>query len=255
VSEANRFVAFLKRPQKIPSILRRSARIIAGNSFLADYARRFNPAVVMLPTSVDTARFMPRATPRQSGAPLVVGWIGTPTTTPYLEQMAAVFTQVAAAHPFTLRVSGAGHDVRIPGVEVENMPWSLDREVELFNTCDVGVYPLTDDEWSRGKCGFKAIQFMASGVPVVAAAVGVNCEIVEDGINGFLALTPAEWAVRLTRLLEDAVLRARFAAAGRTTIEARYSTHVNFPRLLATFEDVLADRPSREVPPVHERTT
>jgi glycosyltransferase involved in cell wall biosynthesis len=240
VSEANRFVASLKYPRKIPSILRRSRGVIAGNSYLADYARQFNRSVVMLPTAVDTERFRPRTTPRDADAPLVVGWIGTPTTAPYLTQMAEVFRQVARTHPFTLRVSGAADDVQIPGVAVENLPWSLEREVELFNTCDVGVYPLTDDEWSRGKCGFKAIQFMATGVPVVAAAVGVNREIVEHGVNGFLASTPDEWITALTRLLDDAALRARFAAAGRATIEARYSTHVNLPRLLATFDDVVA---------------
>jgi len=98
---------------------------------------------------------------------------------------------VRARHPLLFRVSGAGTPVDIAGVPVDNQSWSLDREVELFNTCDVGVYPLADDEWSKGKCGFKAIQFMACGVPVVAAAVGVNREIIQDGVNGFLASTDA----------------------------------------------------------------
>ena len=131
--------------------------------------------------------------------------------------------RVRERHAFVLRVSGAGEPVEIPGVAVDNAPWTLDREVELFNTCDVGVYPLADDEWSKGKCGFKAIEFMACGVPVVASAVGVNREIIEDGVNGFLAASETSgW--RGSRLLSDRELRRRFAEAGRRTIEERYRT-------------------------------
>jgi glycosyltransferase involved in cell wall biosynthesis len=114
--------------------------------------------------------------------------------------------------------------------------------VRLFNTCDVGVYPLADDEWSRGKCGFKAIEFMACGVPVVAAAVGVNREIVEDGVNGFLASTEDEWVEKLGRLLADPQLRRRFGEAGRRTIEERYSLRVHAPTLVATLRGVI-ERP------------
>jgi hypothetical protein len=95
----------------------------------------------------------------------VVGWIGSPTTFPYLEGLAGVLADVARRHPFTLKVSGAGRAVNFPGVTVREVPWSMADEVSLFNTCDIGVYPLTDDEWSKGKCGFKAIQCMACGVP------------------------------------------------------------------------------------------
>jgi glycosyltransferase involved in cell wall biosynthesis len=137
-----------------------------------------------------------------------------------------------------LRVSGAGEPIVVEGVPTEDVPWALGREIELFNTCDVGVYPLTDDEWSKGKCGFKAIEFMACGVPVVASAVGVNREIVQDGANGFLAATEDEWVDKLGRLLADSDLRCRFAAAGRRTVEERYSLAVNAPKLAATLRRV-----------------
>ena len=133
----------------------------------------------MIPTAVDTTRFVPR--PDRTRLPAtgpVVGWIGSPTTFHYLESLATCSRDVAGRHPFTLKVSGAGKPVRFPGVTVEDVPWSMDARSSLFNTCDIGVYPLTDDDWSRGKCGFKAIQCMACGVPVVAAAVGVNREII-----------------------------------------------------------------------------
>jgi len=189
--------------------------------------------VTMIPTCVDTTRFVPRADSRPAG-PLVVGWIGSPTTTQYLEQLGGVLQSVSARHSFVMRVSGADGPLAFDGVAIRDEPWSLAREVELFNTCDVGVYPLTDDEWARGKCGFKAIQFMACGVPVVASPVGVNQEIIEDGVNGFLAATPHEWVRKLGRLLAEPDLRARFAAAGRRTVESRYSLAVHAPHFAGT---------------------
>jgi len=237
-SEANRFLASLKYAHKVPAIIRRSAHVIAGNEYLARYARAYNRCVTTIPTSVDTTRFVPRATARGAGPP-VVGWIGSPTTAPYLQRLERVFQRVAAQHRYTLRVSGTVQEVRFQVVVVENEPWSLDREIELFNTCDVGVYPLPDDEWAQGKCGFKAIQFMACGVPVVASAVGVNREIVQDGVNGFLASTEDEWVQKINALLSDPSLRARFAAAGRRTVEERYSVRVNGPKLAAMLREVL----------------
>ena len=139
--------------------------------------------------------------------------------------------RVAAEHRFVLNVSGTGEPVEIAGVDVNNPVWQLSGEIELFRSCDIGVYPLVDDAWAKGKCGFKAIEFMACGVPVVASAVGVNREIIEDGVNGFLATTDNEWVEKLGRLIAEPALRARFAAAGRRTIEERYSLHVNAPKL------------------------
>lgn len=234
VSEANRLIAALKAPGKVATIVRRSTHVIAGNEFLAAYARRFNPAVSIIPTCVDTTRFTPRdpqSAPADSPGGPVVGWIGSPTTADYIKGLAGVLETVARRHPFVLRVSGTGEPVAMPGVVVDNRAWALADEIELFRTCDIGVYPLADDEWSRGKCGFKAIEFMACGVPVVAAAVGVNREIIEDGVNGFLATTDDEWERKLGRLIAEPALRARFAQEGRRTIEERYSLHVNAPRL------------------------
>jgi glycosyltransferase involved in cell wall biosynthesis len=240
VSDANRLIAALKFPGKLATIVRVSDHVLAGNDYLAAYARRFNDAVTMIPTCVDTTKFVPRAdggpTP---GRPLVVGWIGSPTTGTYIRGLARVLQRAHARHPFVLRVSGAGEPIDVAGVPTENVPWALDREIELFNTCDVGVYPLDDDEWAKGKCGFKAIEFMACGVPVVASSVGVNRTLIVDGVNGFLASTEDEWVDKLVRLLEDAALRRRFAQAGRRTVEATYSLQVNAPRLAATLRAVV----------------
>ncbi len=247
-SDANRFASALKYPQKVPAIIRRSTVVLAGNDYLASYARSLNPSVAVLPTCVDTDVFAPRRTPRSASAPLVVGWIGTPTTAQYLESLGPCLARLASRYPFELRVSGSGQPIEFPGVRTKNERWSLEREVELFNTCDIGVYPLRDDEWAKGKCGFKAIQFMACGVPVVAAAVGVNRHIIEDGVNGLLASNESEWDDKLARLLADAELRARLGIAGRQTIEERYSLAVNAPRLVSILRSVTDDATRRTGP-------
>jgi glycosyltransferase involved in cell wall biosynthesis len=244
VSDANRFISALKAPGKVATIIRHSDQVIAGNEYLAAYARRFNAAVTIIPTCVDTTRFVPlpdgALSNNGSGArEPVVGWIGSPTTAPYVRRLSPVLQRVRQRHPFVLRVSGAGESLEVAGITTEQPQWALGDEVRLFNTCDVGVYPLADDEWSRGKCGFKAIEFMACGVPVVAAAVGVNREIVEDGVNGFLASTEDEWVEKLGRLLADPQLRRRFGEAGRRTIEENYSLRVHAPKLAATLRAVV----------------
>jgi len=238
MSEANKAFSFLKNPARVAEILKLSRHVTVGNAFLAEYARRFNANVTMIPTAVDTNRFAPRADAPQRDR-LVVGWIGSPTTFQYLESLKDVLATVASRHPFTLKVSGAGRAVNFPGVDVEVVPWSMADEVSLFNSCDIGVYPLTDDDWSRGKCGFKAIQFLACGVPVVAAAVGVNREIIEHGVNSMLASTPQDWIAHLSTLLTNASLRRKMSVAGRQTIEARYSLRVTAPQLAAVMRSAV----------------
>jgi glycosyltransferase involved in cell wall biosynthesis len=233
-SDANRMVGVLKRPSKVGEVLRAATEVIAGNPHLGAYASRHSAHVTVIPTCVDTEVWTPTTRPRSAGTP-VIGWIGTPTTTPYLLGLDDVFAALAKEHQFTLRVSGSTAPVAIKGVRVENEPWTLAREIELFNTCDIGVYPLPNDEWTLGKCGFKAIQFMACGVPVVASPVGVNNEIIEDGVSGLLANTEGEWLRHFRTLLTDAALRDRIGRAGRQRIEQRYSLKANAPAVVEVF--------------------
>jgi glycosyltransferase involved in cell wall biosynthesis len=237
-SEANRLLQVLKFPRKVKAIMRASAAVTAGNDHLASYAARYNPAVTMVPTVVDTERWTPGPDRGERSGPLRVGWIGTPSTTRYLAGLGPVLEAVATTQRFTLRIAGTGEPLSFRGVQVEPLPWTLEGEVDLFNGCDVGVYPLDDDEWARGKCGLKAIQFMACGIPVVAAAVGVNRTIIQDGINGFLAASPEEWVEKLSWLLTDAALRAKLGRAGRETVVERYSLATQAPALAGVLETV-----------------
>src|SRR5262245_29959921 len=259
VSDANRPILPLKSPGKVATIISHSDHVIAGNDYLANYARRFNDAVTVIPTCVDTTRFVPRPeafSGNGSGAErdLIVGWIGSPTTASYVQGLSRVLQRVAARHRFVMRVSGPNEPLDIPGLITDQPPWMLDREVELFNTCDIGVYPLTDDEWARGKCGFKAIEFMACGVPVVASPVGVNREIIEDGVNGLLAAAEDEWVEKLERLLVDRELRRLLGQAGRRTIDERYSLRVHAPTLAATLRGVVEQSRARGKASRRQRT-
>jgi glycosyltransferase involved in cell wall biosynthesis len=214
--------------------------VLAGNAFLADYARRHARRVVLLPTCIDTERFAPR--PVAAGAPArpVVGWIGSHSTTKYLHSLSRVLEAAATRAPFRLYVVGAASPVRAAGLDLHHTDWSLAREAEDFARCDVGIYPLWRDEWSEGKCGFKAIEFMACGVPVVAAAVGANRDIITDGVDGFLASTDDEWVEKLARLVRDPELRRRMGASARRAIEERFSLTAQAPVLLGALREAAA---------------
>jgi glycosyltransferase involved in cell wall biosynthesis len=213
--------------------------VLAGNPFLADYARSRAPEVVLLPTCIDTDRFTPAAN-RETPARPVLAWIGSHTTSKYLVSLLPALERVAAVAPFDLHVVGCPARLEARGVSIVQREWSLDREVVDFQQCDIGVYPLSSDDWSQGKSGFKAIQFMACGIPVVASAVGVTTQIIDDGRNGFLARTVDEWVDRLVMLLSDATRRRAIGAEGRRTIETRYSTRANAPILIQALQDALA---------------
>jgi glycosyltransferase involved in cell wall biosynthesis len=169
---------------------------------------------------------------------MVVGWIGSPATTPHLASVAPAIAALRDLPGLSVETVGAA-PFGIEGVCVTNRPWSEDAETADIARFDVGIMPLPDDPWSRGKCGYKLIQYMATGLPVVASPVGANRRIVEDGVSGFLASDLGAWSSSLRTLHADPALRARFGAAGRARAVAQYSRAAIAPRLLALFESLL----------------
>lgn len=227
---ANGWRGRISTPHATRILAARASLVFAGNAYLADWARGVNANVEIIPTVVDTDLYKPRSrVPRD--VPLV-GWVGSPSTAQYLELVIPVLEELAKSFRFRVRIVGAGRPIRIDGVDVESPPWRAEGEHELFDDLDIGIYPLTDDAWSRGKCGFKAIQYLACGVASVSSPVGVVREIVREGRDGFLAATRAEWKDKLAELLGSERSRAQFAASARQRAVERYSLEATIPRFV-----------------------
>ena len=231
VSPANGYLSYLKFPGKTRTVCRLAAHVMAGNEYLADYARQVNPNVTVVPTTVDTERYTVVARP-PNDVP-VVGWTGSYSTLQHLLTLSGALRRLSERVRFRLRVIGAPGAAAgasgLEGLDVEWLPWRAETEVEDLRPLDVGVMPLPEDRWSKGKCGMKALQYMGLAIPAVCSPVGVNSEIVRDGENGMLAATEGEWVEKLSLLLKDAALRERLGRAGRATVEARYSAEVVAP--------------------------
>lgn len=212
---------------KIPRVLERASLVLAGNRYLEAYARQFTDRVQFFPTVVDTARVV--AAPAHGAATPVVGWIGTPETVRYLHALVPSLEDVAGNVPISLLVVGAQAPA-VRGADVHAKPWSEGEEVADLHRMDIGVMPLSDDAWSRGKCSLKLLQYMSAGVAAISSPRGSAPEIVEPGHTGFLADTPAEWRARLLELATSPELRRAMAARARRRVEADYSLSTWGPR-------------------------
>ncbi|HIJ63101.1 MAG TPA: glycosyltransferase family 4 protein [Rhodospirillaceae bacterium] len=212
---------------KLEALAHRAETTIAGNETLAQWAGRAGANnIVQLPTAVDPARYA--GEPGSGATPPVVGWIGTPSSArDHLLPLAPLLAELVTAGRIQLTVVGARLDL-----PATFLPWSEDGEADLVRGFDIGIMPLPDDAWSRGKCAYKLIQYLAAGLPVVASPVGMNCEVVEPGVNGSLAATPEAWREALTSLAADPALRRRMGEAGRQLVKSSYATKVVGSRLL-----------------------
>lgn len=208
----------LKWFSKTDDLIRWANVVTCGNRGIAEYVSAKGTEARIIPTVVDMEIFRP-AVSGNAANPAVLGWIGTHSTFPYLESIFPVLADLARHHKFRLRVVGAGKEnISVPGVEVENTAWEIDREVEDFQSIDIGLYPIDASlysGWAAGKSGFKAVQYMAVGVPYVATPVGGSAEIGEEGTTHLFATTNEEWHHALDELLANADRRRQMGAAGR----------------------------------------
>ena len=228
---------FLKSPKKVATICRISNHVVVGNSFLAKYASKFNSSVTVVPTTIDTDKYQLLDRKPHSKI-LTIGWSGSFSTVKDLDTLREILQALAKQEPFRLLVIGTPN-YQIEGVNVKATPWRAETEVADLQAIDIGIMPLPDDEWSRGKCGLKALQYMALGIPTVCSPVGVNSEIVQDGKNGFLANTGQEWMEKLKLLLKAPQLRMKLGAAGRKTVEDKYSAQAQAPRICEIFQALI----------------
>jgi glycosyltransferase involved in cell wall biosynthesis len=230
-------------------MLSHCAHVIAGNRTLAEHALQFNSQVSIIPTVVDLEQYAYQPV-RAAGEIVTIGWVGSRSTSPYLLEIEPALQRLSEAYPGKIRYRFYGHPQRKLNLpNFESLPFSLASEIDDLRTIDIGIMPMPDNDWTRGKCGFKAIQYMALGIPGVTSPVGMATELVQDNVNGFWARTPEEWFEALHRLVCDAELRSHFAEAARKTIEARYSLQAWGPRLAKLLEQVLVE-PSAVPSPV-----
>jgi glycosyltransferase involved in cell wall biosynthesis len=223
--------------RKIDAVMRRAALVIAGNEYLAERARAASAQrVVVVPTVVDLVRY--KVVQLDNHYPLVVGWIGSTSTAHYLSIIAPVIESLSKTFDVRFVAVGASEE-SVSDLSVEARTWSEETEVQSIQSFDIGIMPLVDDPWERGKCGYKLIQYMACGLPVVASPVGVNGQIIKHGVNGYLAQDMNEWEEMLHRLLKDLDLRQSMGAEGRKRVEAWYSLQVQESRLEVLMSEAL----------------
>ncbi|MBU1045152.1 MAG: glycosyltransferase family 4 protein [Candidatus Omnitrophica bacterium] len=234
--QRNKLFYFLKDKQAIPRIISLSRQVIVGNDYLKEYALQFNKQVELIPTAVDTQVWIKNVkslnqSDRQAllgKEKIIIGWIGTRHNLFYLEMLAPVFKQLAQKQAICLHIiSDAVFKSKDKYLDILNIAWDMNSEVAQVQKFDIAIAPLADDAWGRGKCGLKALQYMACSIPTVCSAVGVYNQIIEDGNNGFLAKNQTEWLVKLTLLINDQKLRQNMGAAGRKTVENNYSFEIN----------------------------
>jgi glycosyltransferase involved in cell wall biosynthesis len=222
--------------RKFDKVIAGAAAVTAGNQVLAQYAHQYNSNTHFLPTVVDTTRYLPRPVNR-SGEVFTVGWIGSPSTTPYLSELVAPLSAIGQEGAVRLIVIG-GKAPKVPNVTVVEIDWDEHSEVDLINSFDVGVMPLPNDDWARGKCAFKLIQYMACGVPVIASPVGANVEVVTAKC-GLLATTPQQWTDALRLMRDQPTKRAEIGMAGRQRVENDYCLQLAGPKLAALLMTVV----------------
>jgi len=229
---AHRPHGFLRRffsdNNSISRIIEKSNRIIVSNKFLAQYAGKFNKNINIIPSSVDFSEFDNVVVEKKLNQKTVIGWIGSPSTKVYLEMLNTVFHKLSNKVEFVLKIIGV-ESISINNIDVIYKRWDIESYVSEIKSFDIGVMPLTDDQWTKGKAGYKLLQYMAAGVPSVASPVGVNCEIIQNGVNGFLAANEDEWIESLHNLITNKDLSKRIGDEGKKSIKEKFSLEYNFP--------------------------
>lgn len=238
-SEGNKKWEWLKKPKKTPQLIAMADLVFAGNRFLADYSSQFNSNVIVIPTTVDTDRFVPDLSQR-NGAAINIGWSGSITTIKHFKTIENVLEKVKQKYGDRVRFTVVGDsDYNNAALQINGVPWSSEDEVKILNSFDIGIMPLPDDKWAKGKCGLKGLTYMALEIPVILSAVGVNTEIIQDGVNGFLASNEVEWFQKISQLIENVELRKRLGEAARKTVIEKYSVLSQRENYLSAFKSLL----------------
>ncbi|MBS1647833.1 MAG: glycosyltransferase family 4 protein [Bacteroidetes bacterium] len=235
-SIGNKKLEWLKNPEKTLRNIRYADMVFAGNAYLADYAKHCNNNVKIIPTTIDTDFHKPA---KKENTLLTIGWMGSHTTIKHFEYAVGFLSVIKQKYPHVQFCVVGDARYHNKALSIKGVPWSENTEVALINSFSIGIMPLPNDEWAKGKCGLKGLSYMACEVPTVMSPVGVNTEIIQHGNNGFLASTTDEWVHCLSILIEDADLRRRIGQAGRQTVIEKYSVLSQREKYVTYFNEIL----------------
>ncbi len=230
----NKALSFLKNPDKTSRILSLSSVVIAGNEYLAEYALQFNSNVTVIPTTIDTSYHFPKVI----NPKVVIGWTGTFSTFPYLEALIPLLSRIKNKYTDVEFKIIVDFDLEIPELGTRTTIWNKFQEIDQLREISIGIMPLPDNIWTRGKCGFKGLQYMSLSIPTLMSPVGVNTEIIKDSENGFLPESDDQWFNRLSELIESSAMRTKIGKKGYESLVKHYSVQVNKKHYLKLFEEV-----------------
>ena len=226
VSEVNKKISFFKDEKKIEKILPLCKYITCGNEYLANFALKFNSNVVIIPSTVDTDIYKP-IQKNNKNSTVKIGWVGSHTTIKHFELISDVYLELKTKYNNNVEFVVIGDEnYKNEKLNLQGKKWENDKEVQLFNSFDIGVMPLPNNDWTKGKCGMKGLLYMSVGLPTVMYNVGMNKDIINDGINGFLPTGNKEWIDVLSKLIEDKELRKKIGDKGRETVLEKYSKNI-----------------------------
>ncbi|MCT7972013.1 glycosyltransferase family 4 protein [Laspinema olomoucense] len=229
-SPTNGFLSRLKWPSKTATICRLAKTVMVGNSLLAQYAKQYTDRVSVVPSTIDMKDYPPKGD-HQEQATVTLGWTGSHSTLPFLEDIKTPLQQVTSIYSFRLSVISHTDTYQMEGVPTFSKLWKADTEALDLHDADIGLAPFPNTGWTPWRCHGKILQYMAIGIPTIASPIGIIPDYIQDGVNGFLASTDQEWVEKLSRLIENPNLRREMGLAGRKTVENRYSAAVWVPKL------------------------
>jgi len=235
-SDTNRFVSSIKKHSKVSSICKWSATIFCGNHFLMEFAKKYNNNVAHMPTTIDILNTHNKLKQHNDDT-VVIGWTGTHSTIKYLYEIEDILYNLQEKLDFKFIVI-SNKDPDFSKLDYDYKTWDKEREIEDLLCFDIGIMPLLNEEWAKGKCGFKALQYMSLGIPSVVSPVGVNIEIIENGVNGYIVNNKQEWEEKLSSLIKSMALRNQLGKEGRKTVIERYSVDANKNMFLSYFNQI-----------------
>ncbi len=222
VSDANKNWNWLKNPNKTKEIIAVADLVFAGNNYLANYANTVNTNVVVIPTTIDTDEY--KKSKKTANKKIIIGWSGSITTIQHFEYAIPFLNEIKHKYGDKIEIKIIGDENYInKNLGIKGIAWNKENEIKELSTFDIGIMPLPNDEWSKGKCGLKGLQYMALEIPTIMSPVGVNTKIIKDSENGFLANTVEEWVLKISQLIESETLREKIGKNGRITVVENYS--------------------------------